>query len=110
MNDDLVEINEQSFAPYRNLGGYDYLGKTKEQLTPEIIEDLARCVQKHGVTGLILVGATHTLTDCCKVQEFFNTNNVKCDAVVVPATLDGNVRHKYIETTLGFDTASKVYS
>jgi 6-phosphofructokinase len=29
---------------------------------------------------------------------------------VVPATLDGNIRHKFLQTTLGFDTASKVYS
>lgn len=26
----LVKITEESFAPYRNLGGYDYLGRSKD--------------------------------------------------------------------------------
>ena len=30
--------------------------------------------------------------------------------IAIPATIDGNVRRKYIESDLGFDTASKVYS
>ncbi len=28
----------------------------------------------------------------------------------MPATVDGNIRHSYIATSIGFDTASKVYS
>lgn len=58
----------------------------------------------------MLVGATHTLTDGAKVSEYFKTNKIDTNVVVVPATLDGNIRHKYIQTTLGFDTAAKVYS
>ena len=27
-----MPINEDSYAPYRNLGGYDYLGKSGERL------------------------------------------------------------------------------
>ncbi len=30
--------------------------------------------------------------------------------VVVPCSVDGNIHHKYITTSIGFDTASKVYS
>jgi len=32
VNDSMIKITEESFAPYRNLGGYDYLGKSKDQL------------------------------------------------------------------------------
>lgn len=110
IRDQLLNITESSFAPYRNLGGYDYLGKTSEHLTQDSIEALARSTQKHGITSLVFVGATHTLTDSVRCTEYFNTNNVDCNIVVIPATLDGNVRHKYIQTTLGFDTAAKVYS
>ena len=28
----------------------------------------------------------------------------------IPATVDGNIHHKYFQTAIGFDTASKVYS
>lgn len=30
--------------------------------------------------------------------------------IVIPASVDGNIRHKYIRTSIGFDSASKVYS
>ena len=29
---------------------------------------------------------------------------------MVPATVDGNIHHKYIPTSIGFDSASKLYS
>lgn len=29
---------------------------------------------------------------------------------MIPCTVDGNIHHKYIQTSIGFDTASKVYS
>lgn len=31
----LLDISEESFAPFRNLGGYDYLGRSSESLEPE---------------------------------------------------------------------------
>ena len=27
-NDNILDITEDSYAPYRNLGGYDYLGRS----------------------------------------------------------------------------------
>lgn len=32
LDDKLINISEESFAPYRNLGGYDYLGSTHQKL------------------------------------------------------------------------------
>jgi hypothetical protein len=32
MNEHIVEINEESFKPFRNLGGYDYLGRSHDFL------------------------------------------------------------------------------
>lgn len=64
----------------------------------------------NGITGLIIVGATHSLTDAVKVSEYFKTSKIDTNVVVVPATIDGNIKHNYIQTTLGFDTASKIYS
>lgn len=110
MADNLLRITEESFAPYRNLGGYDYLGKSKDHLSEAHYEALAVSCKKNGITGLVFVGATHTLTDGVKVSEYFKTNKIDTNVVVVPATLDGNIRHRYIQTTLGFDTAAKVYS
>lgn len=58
----------------------------------------------------MLVGATRTLTDGARLTEYFVQYNIMTKICVVPATLDGNIRHKFLQTTLGFDTASKVYS
>jgi len=32
MNEEIIEITEESFKPYRNLGGYDYLGRSHDYL------------------------------------------------------------------------------
>lgn len=32
MEENVVEINEESFKPFRNLGGYDYLGRSHDYL------------------------------------------------------------------------------
>lgn len=73
-------------------------------------ETLDERIKEHNITGLILIGATHTLTDGARLTNHFLDKGIKCNVVVVPATLDGNIRHKFIQTPLGFDTASKVYS
>ena len=59
----------------------------------------------------MLVGATHILSDGLYLANYFIERKVRTGVVVVPATVDGNVRHKgYIEAPIGFDTSSKIYS
>ena len=94
-SDSLLDITEESYAPYRNLGGYDYLGRSKAMLDPSQFRELANSCQKNGITGLILVGATHTLTIATKMNEYFIANHINTDIVVIPASFNGNVRHKY---------------
>lgn len=62
------------------------------------------------MTGLLLVGATHSLTDAAMLSEYFLEVGVKTRVIGIPATVDGNIRHSYVATSIGFDTASKVYS
>ena len=57
-----------------------------------------------------MVGATHTLTDAAGLSEYFLANGITTRIIAIPATVDGNIRHNYISTSIGFDTASKVYS
>lgn len=108
--DCLQVIDEESFAPYRNMGGYDFLGRDQEVLDPADFPKVAESCKRHNIDGLILVGATKTLTDTAKLSEYFLQNQVPTNVVCCPATLDGNIRHGYLQTTLGFNTATKVYS
>jgi len=71
---------------------------------------IAQSCKKHEVTGLVLVGATHTLTDGARLAEYFLANSHETKIVVIPATIDGNIGHSILQTSLGFDTAAKVYS
>ena len=57
-----------------------------------------------------MIGATHTLSDACSLSEYFLTNGIETRVVGIPATVNGNIRHSFISTSIGFDTASKVYS
>jgi 6-phosphofructokinase len=36
MDENIVEINEESFKPFRNLGGYDYLGRSHDFLRTSV--------------------------------------------------------------------------
>lgn len=108
--DNVVNVTEDSYAPYRNLGGCDYLGNYNSRIMQEDYAAVVEACKKHGLTGLVLVGATHTMTDAAQLAEFFLYNDITTRVVAVPATLDGNVRHGFFQCSLGFDTASKVYS
>jgi diphosphate--fructose-6-phosphate 1-phosphotransferase len=111
MEEHIVEIDEESFKPFRNLGGYDYLGRSHDYLrTPAEQEQAAKVCKEKGFTGLVMIGATHTLSDACSLSEYFLTNEVDTRVVGIPATVNGNIRHSFISTSIGFDTASKVYS
>jgi 6-phosphofructokinase len=57
-----------------------------------------------------MIGATHTLSDACSLSEYFLANGVQTRVIAIPATVNGNIRHNFISTSIGFDTASKVYS
>ena len=60
--------------------------------------------------GLVLIGASHTLTDAAYLTDFFIENNVKTRVISVPCTIDNNLGNHMLEQSVGFDTASKLYS
>ena len=104
-------MTRENYTNYVNLGGYDYIGRGKDELRTD--EDKQAALQNSnnlGLTGLILVGATGCMTDGMYLAEFFEANNSQTSVVVIPATVDGNIHHDYFQTAIGFDTCSKVYS
>ena len=111
MSENVIEISEETYKPFRNMGGCDYLGRSVDILrTPEQMAKAEEVCRKLELTGLIMVGATHTLTDAATLSEYFLHRKVPTRVIAIPATVDGNIHHEYIATSLGFDTASKVYS
>lgn len=106
-----VEITENNFKLFRNQGGCDFLGRSVDQIrTNEHRTAAKETCNKLGLNGVILVGASHTLTDAAHLTDYFLKEGVTTRVIGVPATLFGNISHKYVEATVGFDTASKHYS
>ena len=109
--DNSAVMTRENFALFVNLGGYDYIGRGPDELrTPEQRARALEVATAHGLTGLIFVGATGCMTDTAFLAEHFESQGSSIRVVNIPATVDGNIHHKYFQTAIGFDTASKVYS
>lgn len=106
-----IVVSEENFEFYKSQGGYHFLGRSFDKL-----RNLEECVKAHetlkkmGIDGLVMIGASHTLTDALIFTDFLLKEKSNISVVAVPASIDNNVAHNLIETTVGFDTASKVYS
>jgi 6-phosphofructokinase 1 len=103
------EITKDNFALYRNQGGFDFLGISKDHMRlPEELEKVKESCVSLNLDGLVVLGASHTMTDVAILSDFFLANNVKTRVIGVPASIDGNLGHPFFETSIGFDTASRV--
>lgn len=50
------------------------------------------------------------MTDGCSLSNYFLSEGVPTRVIVIPATIDGNIWHTYLQGAIGFDSASKMYS
>jgi len=106
-----IVVDDNNFEFYRSQGGYHFLGRSFDKLrNPEECEKAHKTLTKMGIDGLVMIGASHTLTDALIFSDFLLKAGSNTKIVAVPASIDNNVSHNLIEATVGFDTASKVYS
>lgn len=111
LNNDFVPMTRETFKNYVNLGGIDYIGRGFEQIRDdECREKVAAACKKLSLTGLVCVGGTQAMTDCAHLSNYFLKQKVETSVIVIPGSVDGNIHHKYISSSIGFDSASKVYS
>jgi 6-phosphofructokinase len=63
-SEDLLEITEDNYAPYRNLGGYDFLGNgvTNSIKDLEGRSEIAEACYRRKLDGLVIVGGVTTMT------------------------------------------------
>lgn len=111
LNKDWFEIKEENYKNFRNLGGLEFLGRSEEKFRGEETMEKARKIcEELELTGLVLTGATNTLTDAVDLAEYFMAKSCRTNIVVAPASIDGDINPKFIESAIGFDTATKVFS
>ncbi|PNY08554.1 pyrophosphate-fructose 6-phosphate 1-phosphotransferase subunit alpha-like protein [Trifolium pratense] len=106
-----LEITEDVLSTYKNQGGYDLLGRTKDQIrtTEQVNAALATCTNLK-LDGLVIIGGVTSNTDAAQLAETFAVAKCPTKVVGVPVTLNGDLKNQFVETNVGFDTICKVNS
>ncbi|KAJ1440336.1 Pyrophosphate-dependent phosphofructokinase PfpB [Sesbania bispinosa] len=106
-----LEITDDILSTYKNQGGYDLLGRTKDQIrtTEQVNAALAAC-NNLKLDGLVIIGGVTSNTDAAQLAETFAVAKCPTKVVGVPVTLNGDLKNQFVETNVGFDTICKVNS
>ena len=106
-----IELTEEIIDEYRNTGGFDIIGSGRTKLEEESQFDkgLEIC-KKLGIKAIVIIGGDDSNTNACVLAEYYLKHNSGVQVIGVPKTIDGDLKNEMIETSFGFDTATKVYS
>ncbi len=105
------EITPKLMDSYRNTGGFDLIqsGRTKIETEEQLATALAN-LQKNKINALIIVGGDDSNTNAGVLAEYFKQHGSDICVIGVPKTIDGDLKNDQIETSFGFDTATKIYA
>ena len=106
-----IEITPKLMADYRNTGGFDLIqsGRTKIE-TLEQLKTAKENILKNKFDALVIIGGDDSNTNAAVIAEYFKQEGVKVNVIGVPKTIDGDLKNTQIETSFGFDTATKIYA
>ncbi|KAL6509890.1 hypothetical protein OROGR_022378 [Orobanche gracilis] len=106
-----LEITDDILATYKNQGGYDLLGRTKDQIrtTEQVNAALNTCTALK-LDALVIIGGVTSNTDASQLAETFAERKCPTKVVGIPVTLNGDLKNQFVETNVGFDTICKVNS
>jgi len=106
-----VEIKDKFMDEYRNTGGFDIIGSGRTKIeTAEQIASSMETAKKLSLDAIIVIGGDDSNTNAALLAEHFVTSGMKTQVIGVPKTIDGDLKNDLIETSFGFDTATKTYS
>ncbi len=105
------EITGTLMDEYRNTGGFDIIqsGRTKIE-TPEQFEASKKNLLENGINALVVIGGDDSNTNAGLLAEYLKKEGAEISVIGVPKTIDGDLKNGQIETSFGFDTATKIYS
>lgn len=106
-----IEFTSDYIDEYRNTGGFDIIGSGRTKLESEehFMKTWETC-KKLGISAVVVIGGDDSNTNAAMLGEFFKKQNAGIQVIGVPKTIDGDLKNEAIETSFGFDTATKVYS
>ena len=106
-----IPLTEKLLLNYRNQGGFDLIGsgRTKIESDEQIASALAQ-MTKLQLDGFVIIGGDDSNTNAALLAECALAKGLKTRIIGVPKTIDGDLKHPYIETSFGFHTATAIYS
>ena len=106
-----IELTAEIVDEYRNTGGFDIIGsgRTKLEETEQFDKGIEIC-NKLGIKAVIIIGGDDSNTNACVLAEYYLQKKAGIQVIGCPKTIDGDLKNEMIETSFGFDTATKVYS
>ena len=111
IEDDYIEMTDEFIDQYRNTGGFDIIGSGRTKLeTTAQFEVVVEVAKKHGLTAIVIIGGDDSNTNAAVLAEYMAAHNTGVQVIGCPKTIDGDLKNEDIETSFGFDTATKTYS
>ena len=108
---DYVEITEELLKDYRNTGGFDLIGSGRTKLEKEEqFEKGLEIIRQLNINAIVIIGGDDSNTNACILAEYYAAKNYGVQVIGCPKTIDGDLKNSQIETSFGFDTATKTYS
>ena len=111
IDDDYIEMTDDFIDQYRNTGGFDIIGSGRTKLeTTAQFEVVVEVAKKHGLTAIVIIGGDDSNTNAAVLAEYMAAHKTGVQVIGCPKTIDGDLKNEDIETSFGFDTATKTYS
>ena len=108
---DYLEITEELLKDYRNTGGFDLIGSGRTKLEKEEqFEKGLEIIRQLNINAIVIIGGDDSNTNACVLAEYYAAKNYGVQVIGCPKTIDGDLKNSQIETSFGFDTATKTYS
>ncbi len=108
---DYIEITDTFLDEYRNTGGFDMIGSGRTKLEKEAqFEKGLEILRELNIKALVIIGGDDSNTNACVLAEYYAAKKYGIQVIGCPKTIDGDLKNDQIETSFGFDTATKTYS
>ena len=106
-----MEITAEYVDQYRNTGGFDMIGSGRTKLEEiDQFEKGIEIIRKLDIQAIVIIGGDDSNTNACVLAEYYAAKNYGVQVIGCPKTIDGDLKNEQIETSFGFDTATKTYS
>ena len=106
-----IELTASIIDEYRNTGGFDIIGSGRTKLeTKDQFDRGLEILKELNITALVIIGGDDSNTNAAVLAEYYKQVGAGVQVLGCPKTIDGDLKNDLIETSFGFDTATKVYS